>query len=158
MKPFNLADALAKEPVQLRNGLAATVVADLRQLSNYKGEYPLIIVFENGGYTQVREDGRAWAGYKSGVDIVGMWEKPKPKRFVNGIEVPEPVTLDTWEDGDLYSYVKFTFKGNTDCDVFLKGNVFHEKLINDGLVFKTEEGAKAMAKALLNYKVEVGKE
>lgn len=28
MKPFNLADALTKEPVQLRNGLVATVVAD----------------------------------------------------------------------------------------------------------------------------------
>ncbi|KGQ55330.1 Uncharacterised protein [Gallibacterium anatis] len=158
MKPFNLADALTKEPVQLRNGQMATVVADLRQVSNYKGENPLIIVLEDGYYTQVGEDGQLWEGDKSSVDIVGMWEKPKPKLFINGIEVPEPVTEETWKDGNLYYYVKLTFSGNTDCDAFYKKNDFHEKLINDGLVFETKEGAKAMARALLNYKVEVGKE
>ena len=155
MKPFNLADALTKEPVQLRNGLVATVVADLRQLSNYKGDYPLIIVLEDGRYTQVREDGRAWAGYKSGVDIVGMGEEPKPKRYINGIEVPEPVTEETWVDGDCYWHMSLGTPAAVSEAIFCKDSQIDRLLISRRVVFETEEGAKAMAKALLNYKVEV---
>ncbi|MGY6772007.1 DUF551 domain-containing protein [Gallibacterium sp. ZY190522] len=154
MKPFNLADALTKEPVQLRNGLVATVVADLRQVSNYKGEYPLIIVLEDGHYAQVMEDGRAWTGNKSGVDIVGMWEKPKAKRFINGIEVSEPVTEETWVDGESYWYVAFDTSNMTFERCLRYHFEIDKRLIEQGLVFKTKEEAEAMAKALLNYKVE----
>lgn len=155
MKPFNLADALTKQPVQLRNGLVATVVADLGQLSNYKGEYPLIIVLEDGRYTQVGKDGLAWAGSKSGVDIVGMWEKPKPKRFINGIEVPEPVTEETWVDGDCYWHMSLGTPAAVSEAIFCKDSQIDRLLISRRVVFETKEGAEAMAKALLNYKVEV---
>lgn len=158
MKPFNLADALTKEPVQLRNRKMAIVVADLRQVSNYKGEYPLIIVSEDGHYAQVMEDGRAWTGNKSGVDIVGMWEKPKAKRFINGIEVSEPVTEETWVDGDCYWHISLGTPTGASEAIFCKDSQIDRLLISRRVVFETKEGAEAMAKALLNYKVEVKNE
>lgn len=165
MKSFDLEKALAGEPVKLRYGGKAYVKYILDD--RYSTSYPLRGFAEYkrlpDGTLHVNElswhlNGEIASNKDCELDIVGMWEEPKPKRFINGIEVPEPVTEETWVDGVLYYYVKLTFSGNTDCDAFLKRNEFHEKLINDGLVFKTKEGAEAMAKALLNYKVEVKNE
>ncbi|KGQ56317.1 hypothetical protein IO44_03115 [Gallibacterium anatis str. Avicor] len=158
MKKFNLNEALDGKPVQLRDGRKAFVKAVIEQPKDLK-QYTVIGHARNGNNEEFLHwdtNGNCIPDVILDDDIVGMWEYPK--RFINGIEVPEPVTEETWVDGVLYYYVKLTFSGNTDCDAFLKRNEFHEKLINDGLVFKTKEGAEAMAKALLNYKVEVKNE
>ncbi|MFZ7141610.1 hypothetical protein ACLSY0_00385 [Avibacterium avium] len=83
-----------------------------------------------------------------------MWEEQKPKRFINGIEVPESVTEETWENGGHYWYPTLDNTDNVRSDRFYTDVPIHTKLIRQGLVFKTLEDAEAMAKALLNYKVE----
>ncbi|MFZ7186327.1 hypothetical protein ACLSY8_00070 [Avibacterium avium] len=95
---------------------------------------------------------------ESETDIVGMWEEPKPKRYINGIEVPEPVTLDTLKEGNYYWYPIFSNSSYTTSDRFYAKYAIDKNLIEQGLVFETQEGAEAMAKALLNYKVEVKNE
>lgn len=158
MKPFNLEEALAGKPVLLRNGSKAYVLhqfkhkADgLKSLLGYK-----IYKTDEGKFV---ESSLEWyadgsSGTPAHNTIIGMWEEPKPKRIINGIEVPEPVTEETWEDYENYWYVEFGNYNLVGCSTFRKDSGLAAKLISQRLVFESEEGAKAMAKALLNYKVE----
>ncbi|CAM3864151.1 hypothetical protein [Avibacterium endocarditidis] len=156
MKPFDLEKALAGEPVKLCDGRKAYIQGTVPK--GYDSDYELV------GYA-IKTDGRAVAScwtlqgrhdkrWKTSMDIVGMWEEPKPKRFINGIEVPEPVTLDTLKEGNDYWYPIFSNSSYTTSDRFYAKYEIDKNLIEQGLVFETQEGAEAMAKALLNYKVE----
>lgn len=160
MKPFDLEKALAGEPVKLNNGNKAYILGKTKE--KYTTKYCLVgyEVLENTDIRPRNWDLTGRAGLHSiyePISIAGMWEEPKPKRFINGIEVPEPVTEETWEEGKIYYYVIFnsinTIK--TDCNFFFRDRSAHRELVNNGLVFKTKEGAEAMARALLNYKVEI---
>lgn len=159
MKPFDLEKALAGEPVKLRGGQKAYVKYVLSD--EYSTSYPLRGFIEWEKYT----DGSIYAVEHSWMldgnspslgtrttDIIGMWEEPKC--FVNGIEVSPPITMKTWVDGESYWYVAF----DTSNMAFERCLRYHfeidKRLIEQGLVFKTKEEAEAMAKALLNYKVE----
>lgn len=87
--------------------------------------------------------------------ITGMWGEPK--RLINGVEVPECVDVDAWEEGERYWYVDFNSSNHTDMVGYSElyfSKQSHINLIHNDLVFKTKEGAIAMVKALLNYKVE----
>lgn len=166
MKPFNLEKALAGEPVKLKNGLKAFVLnkVENKELAN------LLQINTNSlvGYAsdnslhllEWNEQGDDLVYCNQEYSITGMWEEPKPKRFINGIEVPEPVTLDMLRDvgGKYYWVVDFLNEENVTYLYFNINKDINIKLILKGLVFETKEGAEAMAKALLNYKVEVKNE
>ncbi|MFZ7141612.1 hypothetical protein ACLSY0_00395 [Avibacterium avium] len=165
MKPFDLQEALTGKPVKLRSGQKAYVKYVLGD--EYNTDYPLRGFAEyeklidgkiNTGEHIWTLDGNFSTFEESETDIIGMWEEPKPKRYVNGIEVPEPVTLDNLKDGKRYWYVDFCDLKTVSQDDFFKAISIDKKLISHGFVFETQEGAEAMAKALLNYKVEVKNE
>ena len=152
MKPFDLEKALAGEPFNIYGNkygdkyFAAKVVGDI--LIHYiLNEENKIIATGFNSITFLKNESKAV-----------MCEEPEQKRFINGIEVPEPVTLDTMEEGGYYWFPAF----NKDCrvysDIFYSESLIERNLIKRGLVFKTKEGAEAMAKALLNYKVEMREE
>lgn len=153
MKPFNLEKALAGEPVKLKNGLKAYVIKKL--------DSPEIGVHELVGFYETerkRQQSVSWFYNGARCDdfaVIGMWEEPTPKRFINGIEVPEPITEETWEDYEDYWYVDFGNYNFVGYSIFRKDSGLAAKLISQRLVFETKEGAKAMAKALLNYKVDI---
>ncbi|RZN75262.1 DUF551 domain-containing protein [Avibacterium paragallinarum] len=156
MKPFDLNAALDGKPVQLRDGRKAFVKAVIEQPKGLR-HYSVIGYARNGIHVEFLHwgtNGDCIPGDISDDDIVGMWEEPKPKRFINGIEVPEPVTLNTWENGRKYWYVRFTAPECVQDDPFYKYSKRDERMISQGLVFKTKKGAEAMMKALLNYNVE----
>ncbi|MFZ7198528.1 hypothetical protein [Avibacterium avium] len=164
MKPFDLEKALAGEPVKLRNGRKAYVKYVLS--GEYSTSYPLrgfvewkILSNGNGGI-YIEENGwtvngRAVIRKESQLDIVGMWEEHKNRRFINGIEVPEPITGETWVDGKSYWYVAFATPEGASDEWFYIESAIDRRMISQGLVFETKEGAEAMAKALLNYTVEI---
>ena len=87
MKPFDLEKALVGEPVALRGGKKAYVVADLRELFRKDTYFPrcLIGVSATEGNEQEfceilrwKPDGKYFERIKeSNSDIVGMWEEPK---------------------------------------------------------------------------------
>lgn len=163
MKPFNLEEALAGKPVKLRNGAKAYVKYVLDD--EYSTNYPLRGFAEwkrlRDGSINIEEHswtlkGEATTHKESILDIIGMWEEPK--RFINGIGVPEPLKENEIENREYYWYISLMHDDN-----YIKGEIdkqvgVFQNLIRKGLVFKTKEGAEAMAKALLNYKVEVKNE
>lgn len=157
MKPFDLEEALAGEPVKLRDGRKAFVKVIIKQPKGLE-HYAVIGHALNGIHEEFLHwatNGNCMPDDISDDDIVGMWEKPK--RYINGIEVPEPVTLDMLRDvgGKYYWIVDFLNEENVTYLYFNINKDIDIKLILKGLVFETKEGAEAMAKALLNYKVEV---
>lgn len=156
MKPFDLEKALAGEPVKLENGLKAYITGKVKD--EYNTKYCLVGYVVSGDVDVTLESwditGSAGLNLKyREQSIAGMWEEPKPKKFINGIEVPESVTLETYEPNKFYWFVDFS---ETDNVAYSKLEVAFEEdrnIIKTGLVFETKEGAAAMAKALLNYKV-----
>lgn len=157
MKPFNLEEALSGKPVRLRCGNKAFILHKLenpehksKQLIGYvcSGDSEIPMYWSIEGKIGLKEVNYIY-------DVIGMWEEPKPKRFINGIEVPEPVSLDDLRDGVRYWYVDLCNLDNIDCDTFYKVSTVDKKLISQGFVFKSKEDAEIAAKALLNYKVEV---
>lgn len=154
MKPFNLEEALSGKPVRLRCGNKAFILHKLenpedksKQLIGYAcyDDIEMPTYWSIEGKTYLKEVDYIY-------DIIGMWEEPK--RFINGIEVPEPVTMETWEDCASYWHVNLYCSGFVTKDQFYKRSTRDTQFIKNGLVFKTREGAEAMVKALLNYKVE----
>ncbi|MBE2898120.1 hypothetical protein KRX11_10230 [Pasteurellaceae bacterium TAE3-ERU1] len=155
MKPFDLEKALAGEPVKLHGGHKAFILGVIPD--TYKCDYKLLGYF-------IDESGSVWNGswneqgelrnsfMKEKFNIVGMWEEPN--RIINGIEVPPCVTEETWEDGEDYYYASWGSDTYHKFGTFFKDDYFDRQLVQKGLVFETEEGAIAMTKALLNYKVE----
>lgn len=86
MKPFNLEEALAGEPVLLRNGSKAYVLhqlkhkADgLKSLLGYK-----IHKTDEGKFVEISMEWYAdgSSGMPAHNTIIGMCEEPKPKRFI----------------------------------------------------------------------------
>lgn len=155
MEKFDLERALAGEPVKLKNGRKAYILGKVKD-PNVK--YCLIGYIAGSGANTTPESWDLTGGaginfaYRD-ICIVGMWEEPK--RFINGIEVPAPITEETWKDGEEYWHVDFGEYDCVDNSVFFKNSDYDAKVVSQGLVFETEEGAKAMAKALMSYKVEV---
>lgn len=154
MKKFNLNEALDGKPVKLRCGNKAFILHKLenpehksKQLIGYvcsdDSEIPTYWSIE--GKIGLKEVNYIY-------DILGMFEEPK--RFINDIEVPEPVTMEDWVDGAYYWYLNFYCPDFAIKGQFYKDSSGDAHLVKKGFVFKTKEGAEAMSKALLNYKVE----
>lgn len=86
MKPFDLEKALAGEPVKLRDGRKAYVLADTRDLFSYNLSYRCLVgvcstVDNNNAYSGKmtwRYNGEYYNRLgESDYDIVGMWEEQK---------------------------------------------------------------------------------
>ncbi|MGY6089783.1 hypothetical protein [Avibacterium paragallinarum] len=158
MKEFNLEKALSGEPVKLRNGKKAYVKYQV----DTKCDYPLAgyLIDGDGGiyHNNWLLDGRNWTDSKDGRDIIGMWEEPKPKRFINGIEVQQPLTMKTYISGEKYWCVDLESSELVTEITLYAFNTESLNLVTRGLAFRRKQDAKAMAKALLNYKVEVKNE
>ncbi|MBV7387473.1 hypothetical protein KRX11_02285 [Pasteurellaceae bacterium TAE3-ERU1] len=153
MKKFDLEKALAGEPIKLNNGIKAYILRELKG-NKRKTEARFVGFFiENGNeYSSAwDENGFNWARFRE-YAIAGMWEEPN--RIINGVEVPPCVTIDEWEMGVKYYYVAFCFSELVECDPLNPDYLADQQLFEKGLVFRTKEGAQAMAKALLNYTVE----
>ncbi|VGM95152.1 Uncharacterised protein [uncultured Avibacterium sp.] len=156
MKEFDLELALKGEPVKTRDGNKAFVQA-LVSMPKELEEYVLVGYVRTGKYVELAHWNKA-GKYVNDVqcdeDIVGMWEEPKPKRFINGIEVPESVTLDTFINAKEYWFVDLENTDFINKAPFYNFNSESLNLLNRGLVFMRKEETEAMAKALFNYKVE----
>lgn len=159
MKPFNLEEALSGKPVLLRNGSKAYVLHQFKHKTAYLTSLLGYKTYKNDEGNIIESSVEWFADGSSNMPshntIIGMWEEPKPKLFINGIEVPEPLNLDNFEDGMRYWYVDLCDLDNISQDTFYKSSPSDKKLISQGFVFKSKEDAEIAAKALLNYKVEV---
>lgn len=162
MKPFNLEKALAGEPVLLCNGSKAYVLHQFKNVTKHLKSLLGYKIYKTDEGKLIESSLEWFADGSSGIPtyntIIGMWEEPKPKRFINGIEVPDSLNIDNLIDGKRYWFVEFSDIENVSYDDFYESSTIDKKLISQKLVFETKEGAEAMAKALLNYKVEIKNE
>ena len=87
MKPFDLEAALEGEPVQLRNGRKAHVLADKRDLPESWGRdlhcMPLVVIDSKGNVSCRLETGYYSHHRRSEKDIIGMWETENCKENSN---------------------------------------------------------------------------
>lgn len=158
MKPFDLEKALAGEPVKLRDGRKAFVKATIKQPKGLE-HYTIIGHALNGIHEEFLHwatNGNCISDDMSDDDIVGMWEEPK--RYINGIEVPKSLTMKTCVNGEKYWFVDLQSSELVTEMPLYYFNTESLNLVDRGLAFRRKQDAKAMAKALLNYKVEVKNE
>lgn len=74
MKEFNLEKALAGEPVRLRNGKKAWVVANTEKLGCKRIMHALIVVDEHGATYDYHLNGRFLSDEEHELDIVGIYD------------------------------------------------------------------------------------
>lgn len=74
MKEFDLEKALAGEPVRLRNGTKAWVVADISRLGCKGRKHGLIVVDIYGGVYDYESNGRFLSDEEHELDIVGIYD------------------------------------------------------------------------------------
>lgn len=146
MKPFNLEAALAGEPVQLRSGRKAIILARIPDTYTCKSgkpvEFPLqgIILDENGYFSE--EDNWKDNGnnhFQSGQpdDIVGMWDEPE-----NIENLPKPFHPNSKEN---YFYIcgSYIYKA-----MFFPESPFDVSNAENGQCFRTEEDAQKWIDAM----------
>ena len=141
MKPFNLQEALAGEPVKLRKGSKAYVLAKIPDNFKYvEGKevpYPLMgIVMDKDGY--ISNSHMCWT-LKGGCyftneplhnDIIGMWEEP-----IKFEDLPKPFIPKHHE---VYFIISPT---DTKPEKYFANDLDHPSIQN-GNCFKTKEDAQ----------------
>lgn len=139
MKPFNLEEALAGNPVQLRGGDKAYVYYKFpdsaKKWANLPLTFPLIGCIVNGS-EQITNSVSSWridglhddAGSNNKYDIVGMWQEPTPTVTVT---LPKPFKP---KQGETYYSISDRYtEPETNIAVYLKapsienGNCFRKK-------------------------------
>ncbi|MBE2898396.1 hypothetical protein HPC37_06145 [Pasteurellaceae bacterium 20609_3] len=153
MKKFDLDKALAGEPIKLRDGSKAYILRELKGTRNahvdcFVGFYIYKGVEYSIAWTKA---GISTMGYREH-SIAGMWKEQI--RYINGVKVPHCVTIDEWDETRPYYFVYYSSSHMVTSRILSKNDPADVNLVERGLVFTTEEGALAMAKALLNYTVE----
>lgn len=139
MKQFDLGKALAGEPVQLRSGRKAIILARIPDTYTCKSgkpvEFPLqgIILDENGYFSE--EDNWKDNGnnhFQSGQpnDIVGMWEEP-----IKLEDLPKPFIP---KQGEKY----YSISPDYMRPEYKYANCLEHYSIQNGNCFKTEEDAQ----------------
>ncbi|MCL7819005.1 pyruvate kinase [Pasteurella multocida] len=144
MKEFDLEKALASEPVVLRNGKKAFVkfvlenpvregCAVIGYVIDVRGRDSLIGWYKNGLYASCAGDG---------LDIVGMWEEPRPTVTLT---LPAPIKTarhnqEVFKRGNS-TIIRFYFDANRDK---------HRKMLESGSLFYSEEDAQAWLDAMKN--------
>ncbi|HDR1050771.1 pyruvate kinase [Pasteurella multocida] len=148
MKPFNLEKALAGEPVVLRNGDKAFVkfvlenpvreeCAMIGYVIDDRGRDSLIGWYKNGLYASCGGDG---------LDIVGMYEEPRPT-----VTLTLPCPLKSVTVGQRVFYLDLNKQCERICAfLFQKDSTYHFNLLKNGGIFSTEEDAQAWLDAMKN--------
>lgn len=143
LKPFDIEEALAGKAVVLRDGRKAYVrhhETELDVTLNYK----LLGYLEDGDQRSWCENGDYIYATINDADIIGMYHET---RIINGFEVPAPETkkpaLDTKYHTPLLTSNCFC------CWASWEDDCFDNRALQRGLVFLSEEGAIATAKAML---------
>lgn len=149
MKPFNLEEALAGEPVMLRNGQKAWVVCDTRTLPLLaKTEHPINVITVHGSLHTTLPDGSFSSVIKfHSLDIVGMWEEPKPTIKIGDIDVPEP-EREPLKIGETY-YIPYLSHQDNINSLCWGNDMYDIRVLKRGLVHRTKEAAIQHAKVLI---------
>ena len=80
-----------------------------------------------------------------------MWEEPKPKKYINGIEVPMHETTAPAR-GTRYYVVDFRFSSNR-APATWNDDQFDFNCLDVGLVFLTVEDAMTTATAMKQFQL-----
>ncbi|HHW7449417.1 pyruvate kinase [Pasteurella multocida subsp. multocida] len=148
MKEFNLEKALAGEPVVLRNGDKAFVkfvlenpvreeCAMIGYVIDDRGRDSLIGWYKNGLYASCGGDG---------LDIVGMYEEPRPT-----VTLTLPCPLKAVMVGQKVFYLDLNKQHEQVCSfLFQTDSTYHFNLLKNGGTFSTEEDAQAWLDAMKN--------
>ncbi|HII3693523.1 pyruvate kinase [Pasteurella multocida] len=148
MKKFDLEKALAGEPVVLRNGSKAFVkfvlenpvceeCAMIGYVIDDRGRDSLIGWYKNGLYASCGGDG---------LDIVGMYEEPRPT-----VTLTLPCPLKSVTVGQRVFYLDLNKQCERICAfLFQKDSTYHFNLLKNGGIFSTEEDAQAWLDAMKN--------
>lgn len=152
MKPFDLQAALGGEPVCLRSGTKAYIVADVRGYFKDCESYPLIVLPEQGPVFKCTADGHffcKWENISSlhENDVIGMWEDPPEMIKIGNFEFPKSES-EPLEVGEEYYFPHLCWSKFID-DLTWHGTALDMKLLERGLVHKTEEAAKQHARVLM---------
>lgn len=148
MKPFNKAEALKGAPVVLRNGRKAVVGfeiaadqlinSDIRDALHGYIVGPLNIAENTCSW---KEDGRVWSNTENELDIVGMWEEPRPQATIS---FPSPLAKPVNNGEEYFSisadFEVITFEFNFD--------MFDMTALESGFMFATREDAQAFLDAM----------
>lgn len=150
MKPFNLEEALKGEPVVLRDGSKAYVLKHI--LNPTKKDYALIGYREqanNGKEEPLSWDvsGKFYHDYQQDVDIVGMWEEPKPTIRIGDMDVPKPETTEP-EVNTIFYVPSPAYSSGCFQSRWSKDDIDYERL-KKGLVHLSKKAAVAHSEALL---------
>lgn len=151
-EPFNLERALQGEPVQLRNGTKAFVLAQANQPKELLA-YALIGYIIEDDFTKRLGlwgiNGRVSEDYESNKDIIGMWKEPVP---LYPHTLPKPIrefgTLEkVWfiriEEGDNIYIPAFSYKGSDWTER-------QHKRLENGFYYATKEACQKVCDWLMN--------
>lgn len=147
MKPFDLEEALAGEPVKLRNGRKAYILGSLNTLidKGFNADYPLIgIIYADPHIKLWTLDGRISLQNNEAIgDIIGMWEEPRPT-----VTLTLPCPLKEPRE-DMYRLsddiiIKSSYK------IEKPEGTYSKRAMNNGLYFATESDTQAWLDALKN--------
>lgn len=149
MKPFNKAEALKGAPVVLRNGakafvkfeIAADQLINSRNIRDALHGYivgPLNIASDIFSW---KEDGRVWPNSENELDIIGMWEEPRPQATIT---FPAPLNNPIKIGSEYFSisadFEVINFEFNSD--------MFDMNALECGFMFATREDAQAFLSAM----------
>lgn len=159
MKPFNLEEALAGNPVQLRGGDKAYVYYKFpdsaKKWANLPLTFPLIGCIVNGS-EQITNSVSSWridglhddAESNNKYDIVGMWQEP-----TQTVTVTLPKPFKPKEGERYYSVVARCLYSSLIVSNTVNANSPTDNdLINSGNAFRKEEDAQAWIDAMIEAK------
>ena len=151
MKPFDLAAALAGEPVVLRNGETAFVLKKLQSRSHNSEDIVgyRLTTDEYERPVSWSASGEYYENLEHDFDIVGMWEAPKPMIKIGDMDVPEPERRSL-EKGETYYVPCISYPDIADSFSW-NNDTYDIRVLKRGLVHKTREAAEQHAKALLAF-------
>ncbi len=145
MKSFDLEKALAGEPVRLRDGSKAYVKYVMPD--DYKGVYPLRGFYRfsvsDTNYVDIvwtKEGKNFHSEFTSGLDIIGMWEEPRPR-----VQLDLPAPLEEPQEGMWYIRYDLVKAISTE-----KGDKYNPPTLETGLYFATKEEALEWITAMHN--------
>lgn len=146
MKPFDLEKALAGEPVKLRDGSKAWVKYVMPD--DYKGEFPLrgicCSVTSDTNYIDAiwtKCGNRFYSGCEGDLDIISMWEEPRPRVTLTLPAPSKEPQEDMW-----YVHNSMTVKS----DFTLSDFMVDPRRFEIGIYFATREDAQEWLDAMRN--------
>ena len=152
MKPFDLQAALGGEPVCLRSGTKAYIVADAKVYFKDCESYPLIVLPEQGPVFKCTADGHffcKWENISSlhENDVIGMWEESTETIKIGDFEFPKGET-EPLEVGEKY-YIPILHWDILTIEITWDGSNGDMKWLKFGVVHKTKEAALKHARVLI---------